>query len=91
MSLIEIEAELEKLTADDLRRLALSSWKAYVHKEGGDSNYCNEEDADVLSALDEAVTRADARPGGHSGNEVRGCSMNGPRSNLHEWHKTTWP
>ena len=71
MSLIEIEAELENLTADDLRRLALSSWKAYVDKEGGDSNYCNEDDADVLSALDEAVLRAEARPGGHSGNEVR--------------------
>jgi len=33
ISIGEIEAELEKLAPEDLRRLALKSWKAFVAKE----------------------------------------------------------
>jgi hypothetical protein len=35
MSLVEIEAELGKLTPDELRHLALKSWTAFVEKETG--------------------------------------------------------
>ena len=35
MSLAEIESELEKLTPEELRRLALKSWSTFVGKEGG--------------------------------------------------------
>jgi len=34
MSLAEIEAELEKLSADELRALAMKSWTTFVQKEG---------------------------------------------------------
>ena len=34
MSYAEIEAELHKLGSDDLRRLALKSWTAFVRKAG---------------------------------------------------------
>ena len=73
MSMAEIESELEKLTPDELRRLALKSWSAFVEKEtGADANECDEEDLRLLTALDEAVRRADATPGqGHSGEELR--------------------
>lgn len=70
MSMAEIETELERLTPDELRRLALKSWSVFVEKEGGAG--CDEEDPQVLAALDEAVRRADATPGqGHSGQELR--------------------
>ena len=35
MSLAEIEAELGKMTPNELRRLALKSWTAFVEKETG--------------------------------------------------------
>jgi hypothetical protein len=75
MSFAEIEAELSRLSADELRRLALKSWTAFVAKEsrtpGG--NECSEEDARLLALLDEAVAEANAMPGqGHSGEVVRG-------------------
>jgi hypothetical protein len=35
MSMTEIESELEKMTPDELRRLALESWSAFVAKQGG--------------------------------------------------------
>jgi len=38
MSLAEIEAELRKMTPDELRHLALKSWTAFVEKEGGAAN-----------------------------------------------------
>jgi hypothetical protein len=44
MSLAQIEAELEKLTPDELRRLALRSWSAFVEKEGGVAHDCDEDD-----------------------------------------------
>ena len=74
MSFAEIEAELEKLSSDELRRLALKSWTVFVEKEGGSeaANECSEHDPRLLAALDEAITQADATPGeGHSGLDVR--------------------
>src|SRR5438477_263225 len=46
MSFAEIEAALGKLSADDLRRLALKSWTAFVEKEGHSvaANECSEDD-----------------------------------------------
>ena len=75
MSFAEIEAELDKLGPDDLRRLALKSWTAFVQKEGASAgaNECDENDPSLLAALDEALAEADSTPGqGHSGNQVRG-------------------
>ena len=74
MSMAEIEAELEKMSPDELRRLALKSWSAFMAKEGGAdvADACDEADPRLLAALDEAVRRADATPGqGHSGQELR--------------------
>ena len=74
MSFAEIEAELQKLSADDLRRLALKSWTVFVEKESGlaNANECDEDDPLLLAALDEAIAKADA-PGSpdHSGSELR--------------------
>lgn len=46
MSLAEIEAELDRMTPDELRRLALKSWTAFVKKEAGVDapNDCSEDD-----------------------------------------------
>jgi hypothetical protein len=74
MSLAEIEAELDKLGPDDLRRLAIKSWAAFRQKEGrtGGANECDESDPRLLTALDEALAGADATSGqGHSGSQVR--------------------
>jgi hypothetical protein len=72
MSMAEIESELEKLTPDELRRLALKSWTTFVAKESGGVNECDESDPQLLAALDEAIKKADATPGqGHSGRQVR--------------------
>jgi hypothetical protein len=74
MSFAEIEAELDKLGPEDLRRLALKSWAAFVEKEGraDGANECNESDPRLLSALDQATEQADATSGeGHSGSQVR--------------------
>jgi hypothetical protein len=72
MSLAEIEAELGKMTPEELRHLALKSWMTFVEKEGGAANECSEDDPQVLAALDEAIEKADATPRqGYSGNEVR--------------------
>jgi hypothetical protein len=74
MSLAEIEAELGKMTPDELRRLALKSWTAFVEKEAGAgaANECSEDDPQLLAALDEAVQKAEAAPRqGLSGDEVR--------------------
>jgi hypothetical protein len=72
MSLAEIESELKKMTPDELRRLALKSWSALVQKEGGADASCDEDDPQLLAALDDAIQRADATPGqGHSGQQVR--------------------
>jgi hypothetical protein len=74
MSYAEIEAELDRLEPDQLRRLALKSWTAFVQKEGRThgSNECEETDPALLTALDDAIARADASPGrGHTGRQVR--------------------
>jgi hypothetical protein len=73
MSLTQIEAELEHLTSDELRRLAVKSWNAFVQKEGllGRDEVCDEDDPRLLAALDEAIAHADAAPGkGLNGKEV---------------------
>ncbi len=80
MSFAEIEAELDKLGPDDLRRLALKSWTAFVRKEGRTkgANECDESDPRLLTALDEAIAGADTTSGqGHSGRQVR--------ARLNEW------
>jgi hypothetical protein len=74
MSLIEIEAQLDKLTPHELRHLAIKSWTAFVEKESGSEgqNECDEGDPQLLAALDEAIEKASATPGeGRSANEVR--------------------
>ena len=80
MSFAEIEAELDKLAPDELRRLALKSWSAFVHKEGrmDGVNECDESNPEVLRALDEAIVLADPTPG-------KGCSGNQLRRRLDEW------
>ncbi len=75
MSLIEIEAELEKLTPSELRDLALKSWRAFVQREG---NEWVEEDPEVLAALDEAIAQADAA-------KDRGLTGSQMRARLREW------
>jgi len=74
MSLAEIEAELDQMGPDDLRRLALKSWMTFVEKERRQDgiNECDEDDPRLLAALDEAIAKADATSSqGSSGNEVR--------------------
>jgi hypothetical protein len=80
MSFAEIEAELDKLELEDLRRLALKSWTAFVRKEcrTEGANQCDESDPRLLAALDEAIAAADATSGqGQSGSQVR--------ARLNEW------
>ena len=74
MSLADIEAELEKLTPEELRQLALKSWSAFVERECGDQarTECSEDDPRLLVALDEAIEKANSEPhAGLNGNEVR--------------------
>lgn len=74
MSLPEIEAELAHLKPEELRRLALRSWSAYVQREkqGDGVPESDEVDPKLLAALDEALARADKEPGiGLSGEDVR--------------------
>jgi hypothetical protein len=80
MSYAEIESELQQLTPDELRRLALKSWSAFVEKEGmeGAAQECDEDDPQLLAALDEAIERADATPG-------RGLSAQAMRAGISEW------
>ncbi len=80
MSFGEIEAELDKLAPDQLRRLALLSWTAYLEKESRSesANDCSEEDQQLLAALDAAVRQADAAP-------ARGYSAEEVRSHLSKW------
>ena len=80
MSLAQIEAELETLTPDELRHLAVKSWQAFVQQEGRPHavNDCSEDDPRLLAALDQAIAQADAIPGG-------GCSGSDVRARLGEW------
>lgn len=62
MSIAEIEAELDRLPAEDLRRLALKSWSAFLNRTSGSgsSSECDEEDPELLAALDATLARVDA-------------------------------
>jgi len=72
MSLIEIEAQLDKLTPDELRHLALKSWTAFVEKEtSSGQNECVEDDPELLAALDQAIERAGVTKREYSADEVR--------------------
>jgi hypothetical protein len=75
MSLSQIEAELEHLKPDELRRLAIKSWGVFTEKERRDTfNECNEDDLALLQALDDAIVKADATPDrGLTGNDLRAC------------------
>lgn len=80
MSFADIEAELERLEPDELRSLALKSWTTFVRKGGHTDGVheCDESDPHLLTALDEAVAKADAAPSeGHAGSQVR--------ARLNEW------
>jgi hypothetical protein len=74
MSLAEIEAELKKLSSDELRSLALKSWTAFIEKEGraAGAQQCSEDDPRLLAALDDAIAKANSTPGqGHAASAVR--------------------
>ena len=74
MSFAQIEAELEHLSPDELRRLALKSWTTFVKKEGQPTSLdqCDEDDPDLLASLDEAIAKADTLPvAGSSASKVR--------------------
>jgi hypothetical protein len=62
------------------RRLALKSWLAFTAKERRtpEANECHEDDPQLLAALDDARSKANATPGqGLSGQQVR--------ARLQEW------
>jgi len=64
MSVAEIEAELDHLEPDELRRIALKSWLTFVQKADrpGGGNECDEPSPQLLADLDEAILQADATP-----------------------------
>ena len=74
MSIAQIEAELQRLSAEELRQLAVRSWAAFLAKEKAAPavNECDEDDPALLAALDDAV-RSSGRPGAqkYSGADVR--------------------
>jgi len=73
MSLVEIEAELDNLTPDELPHLALKSWSAFLEKEtrSDEQNECDEDDPELLRALDQAIEKAGVTQREYSANEVR--------------------
>ncbi|MCX6969391.1 MAG: hypothetical protein NTV93_04450 [Verrucomicrobia bacterium] len=78
MSYAEIEAQLDQMPPEELRRIALKSWTTFQAKESGGVNECDEFDPQLLSALDEAIRSADATPDqGHSARQAR--------TRLQEW------
>lgn len=80
MSATEIEAELEQLSLEELRRIALRSWSVYLQREAAapGSPCCDEDNAELLAALDDAILRADK-----SGSE--GQSADSIRARLRAW------
>ncbi len=80
MSMAQIEAELQRLTADELRQLALQSWAAFVEREkrGLPANACEENDPRLLASLDDAIRRADQAQG-------RALTGSEARSSLVRW------
>jgi hypothetical protein len=80
MGIAQIEAELKRMSAAELRHLAMSSWAAFVEKEGlePEVNECDETDPELLAALDDAVRRAN-RP------DKRAVTGDEVRSRVREW------
>lgn len=80
MSFDQIEAELPRLSPEELRQLALKSWTTYVEKEDsmGAAAECSEDDPELLAALDEAIVSANACRG-------QGLSAHEARARLNEW------
>jgi len=80
MSLIEIEAQLDNLTPDELRELALKSWTAFVERETGSEgqNEGDENDPQLLIELDEAIEKAGAA-------QRKEYSASEVRARLSEW------
>jgi hypothetical protein len=78
MSLTEIEAALDKLTPAELRRLAVRSWSAFIASEGDANHFCDETDPELLSALDQAIAKADATP-------TQGLAADDVRSRVDAW------
>jgi hypothetical protein len=80
MSLTQIESELQRLSAEELRQWAMSSWQAYLQREQDEPavNECDEGDPALLAALDQAVHQADAP-------ESRRYSGDDVRSRLRAW------
>ena len=80
MSIAQIESELKRLSAEELRRLAMSSWAAFVEKEGVEPavNECDESTPEMLAALDEAVRQADR-------GDSPGVSGAAVRSRIRDW------
>ena len=62
MSFIEIEAAHDQLTPDELRRLAIKSWSAFLASETYADHFCDEDDPELLNALDRAIAKATATP-----------------------------
>jgi hypothetical protein len=72
MSLAQIEAELDKLSVEELRRLALKSWATMTAKTAVPSAECEEDDPELLAALDQAISAADSgKHKAYSADEVR--------------------
>lgn len=79
MSVQEIEAELDKLSLDELRRLTLKSWSAFIGKENsGAVHECDEDNPALLSALDQSISEAEQNAGG-------GLSVQEARQRLDRW------
>ncbi len=80
MSITQIEAELDGLSAEDLRRLALRSWLAFVAKTEANpaAHECSEDDPVLLAALDEAMGRAGRVDG-------QGCTGDEVRAKIRQW------
>lgn len=72
MSLAQIEAELDNLSVDELRQLALKSLATLEARTGMTvDEVCDEEDPKLLAALDEAIRIADGGGRTYSADEVR--------------------
>ena len=80
MSLTEIEAQLDRLTPEELRHLAIRSWRAFVERQGDADgfNECDEDDPSLLAALDKAIQYADSSPSS-------GCAGVDIRERTNEW------
>jgi len=83
MTFSDIEAALETLSPEELRRLALKSWTKFVERENGHEagNECSEDDPALLAALDEAVQLADAQ-------RERAIPESALRGRLSQWIST---